>query len=172
MAFLVGLSGTLKGERLELKKDRTTLGRAPSNDVVVKDDAASSQHCYISCCANRFVIHDMNSTNGTRVDNQPITETELQHQQTIQIGASEFLFENERPEDVPTVAAVTPDAPEAPASIAPVPLSKSQSFSSVSPFGARRQENKLAWQIAIAFVTFLAVLGVTFFVWKVLTGIP
>ena len=67
MALLIGMSGPVKGQTFALNKDRTILGRNASNDIVVADEAVSSQHCYIARRGDRYVLRDLNSTNGTIV---------------------------------------------------------------------------------------------------------
>lgn len=160
MAFLVGMSGNVKGQRFELKKDRTTLGRGPNNDVVLDDGAISGQHCYIACRGDRYILHDLNSTNGTSVNAQRVTEAELQPRQVIQVGSQELMFDDE----AATVAASTSSInPQVEVDATPT-VNTPKSFSSVSPFGTRRQErNKTLWLILIGLVGVLALAGLVYF---------
>ena len=160
MAFLVGMSGGVKGQRFELKKDRTTLGRGPNNDVVLDDGAISGQHCYIACRGNRYVLHDLNSTNGTLVNAQRATEAELQPRQVIQIGSQELMFDDEA---APAAATSSSINPQVEVDATPVTASTPKSFSSVSPFGTRRQErNKALWLTLIGLVGVLALGGLVY----------
>lgn len=58
-----------------LKSGRTTVGRNPVNDIVISDELASRLHAEIECESDQAVIRDLNSTNGTFVNRERITET-------------------------------------------------------------------------------------------------
>ena len=160
MAFLIGMSGTVKGQKFDLNKDRTTIGRAANNDIIVQDEAVSSQHCYISRRADRFVLHDLNSTNGTMLNLQPVlTEAPLLGKQVIQVGASELMFENESEENVtssvmPVTEVVVENSP-----LVSVP----KTFSSVSPFGARYKSRKGLWLSLVLIFGVIALVGIVYF---------
>ncbi|MFN2351974.1 MAG: FHA domain-containing protein [Kiritimatiellia bacterium] len=166
MAFLIGMSESVRGQRYELKNDRTTIGRSSGNDIVISDGAASAQHCYISRRGGRFVLHDMNSTNGTCLNFERVTEAELKHKQVIQIGSSEFMFNDDNPVNgkSETNYSINTKVVE---DVAP-PVINPKSFSSVSPFGARPRENKGVWMAVIALVAILALAGLVFFITQLL----
>ena len=161
MAFLIGMSGSVKGQKFEINKDRTTLGRAANNDIIVRDEAVSSQHCYISKRSDRFILHDLNSTNGTMLNSQPVVgEAVLQHKQVIQLGASEMMFESDGPEDF---TASTKPLTEVVVEKAPSTVPKS--FSSVSPFGARHKSRRGLWLGLVLVFGLLALIGMVYFIY-------
>lgn len=164
MALLIGMSGEVKGQKFELVKDRTTIGRNQNNDITLSDGAVSSQHCYLSRRADRFMIHDLNSTNGTRVNGETVVESELQAKQVLQIGACEFLFETDSGASPAVLAGTSTQVivDKAPQITAPV------SFSSVSPFGTRRKESKGVWLTIIVLVGLSALTGLVLFLYKLL----
>lgn len=161
MAFLIGMSGTAKGQKFEINKDRTTIGRADNNDIIVQDEAVSSQHCYISRRGDRFILHDLNSTNGTSLNLQPVlTEAVLQSKQVIQVGASELMFDSGSEENVTsTIKPLTEVVVEKAASVSSIP----KSFSSVSPFGARYKSRKGLWLTLVLVFGFIALIGMVYF---------
>lgn len=160
MASLIGMSGSVKGQKFDINKDRTTIGRSANNDIIVLDEAVSSQHCYISRRGNNFILHDLNSTNGTTLDSQPVlTEAVLQNKQVIQIGASELMFEGAAEEGV--TAAIKP-VTEVIVEKAPV-VSAPKSFSSVSPFGARYKSRKGLWLVLVLLFGFIVLVGMIYF---------
>jgi two-component system cell cycle response regulator len=58
------------GRRYVLNKDLTTIGRGTSNDVVVRSDAVSRQHAQLERQGVEFFVSDLNSTNGTFINNE------------------------------------------------------------------------------------------------------
>jgi pSer/pThr/pTyr-binding forkhead associated (FHA) protein len=161
VAVLVGISGEVKGKTFEIAKDRVVLGRHANCDIIVNDTAVSSQHCYIARRDNRFILHDLNSTNGTQLNGGRITEAELTPKQIVQIGSTELMFdaspaESESPprEPMTNTQIVIDDEP---------PVAAPKSFSSVSPFGARRRDNRGLWLTVLVVVGLLALAGLVHF---------
>jgi len=93
---LVLLSESLRGKSFELDKDLLTVGRRDPCDIVIKDATLSSHHCDLIRFGETFKIRDNDSTNGTRVNNVPLTpgdEVELKNFDVIQLGGVETIFE-------------------------------------------------------------------------------
>ncbi|MCX7681686.1 MAG: FHA domain-containing protein [Anaerolineae bacterium] len=67
-ARLVMSQGPQPGEAFTLDKDVVTLGRAPTNDIVINEPQVSRQHARILRQGNTLVIEDLGSTNGTFVN--------------------------------------------------------------------------------------------------------
>lgn len=71
-----------------------TFGRNSENDIVLKDLAVSRMHCKITPQADGFAIVDLDSTNGTFVNRQRLTEPHiLANGDRLRIGHIEFLYE-------------------------------------------------------------------------------
>ena len=71
-----------------------TMGRATSNNVQIADGQASRQHAEIRYENGRHIVADLNSTNGTLVNDQRITRSQhLNHGDIITIGSTEFRYE-------------------------------------------------------------------------------
>jgi len=72
-----------------------TMGRATSNNVQIADGQASRQHAEIRYENGRHIVADLNSTNGTLVNDQRITGSQqLNHGDIITIGSTEFRYES------------------------------------------------------------------------------
>ncbi len=71
-----------------------SIGRAPGNTLVIDDTKASSKHCEVFVEGGVGMIRDLDSSNGTRVDGQKITETPLRQGAKIVIGKTAFVFKN------------------------------------------------------------------------------
>ncbi|OGV55596.1 MAG: hypothetical protein A2017_14685 [Lentisphaerae bacterium GWF2_44_16] len=90
---LIILSEQLRGKSFELTKDLYTVGRSDERDICIKDPTVSTYHCDFIKNSVSYTIRDNHSTNGTRVNNVPITEQELQNSDILQIGGIEILYD-------------------------------------------------------------------------------
>ena len=90
----------LRGQTFQLDKDVLTIGRKDGMDIVLKDGSVSGFHAELFRSEAdgkvTFTLRDHDSTNGTRVNNQPITEYVLQPSDLITFGNVEVLFDGER----------------------------------------------------------------------------
>jgi transcription termination factor Rho len=69
-----------------LNKDRMTLGRRPYNDIVVDNLAVSGEHAALQVIGQDYFIEDLNSTNGTYINEQKVKRQILKNGDTIEIG--------------------------------------------------------------------------------------
>ena len=104
MAYIVRkkLDGTA-AERWEIKDRPISFGRGDEADVQIKDERMSRQHFVVECRKEKFFVRDLNSTNGTFVNNVAITEVELQPNDRIRSGQTVVVFEMEKPKPVANV---------------------------------------------------------------------
>lgn len=71
-----------------------TIGRHESNDIVVDNIAVSAKHARIDSVATTFILTDLQSTNGTFVNDQLISSHGLEHNDNIHIGKHELVFDS------------------------------------------------------------------------------
>jgi transcriptional regulator with GAF, ATPase, and Fis domain len=72
---------------------RYTIGRATTNNIVLKDDLCSREHAEVSSTDDRWNVRDLSSLNGTRVNSKRVeTETELQPGDEVHLGRTHLLF--------------------------------------------------------------------------------
>lgn len=93
MARLVVLSEGFTGLSHELKVDKTTIGRLEDNSFQVPEPSVSSHHCEIIKKGDGFVVRDLDSTNGTFIGGDQITEAPLQGGQVLRLGQVEIRLE-------------------------------------------------------------------------------
>jgi pSer/pThr/pTyr-binding forkhead associated (FHA) protein len=75
------------GEPLLLEHGRTyVLGRAGDCDVVLGDPNVSRRHCEIAWDGSGFVLRDLGSRNGTRINDEPVPEKRLASGDRITLG--------------------------------------------------------------------------------------
>jgi hypothetical protein len=85
--------GKFAGRRYVFDQDVVVLGRTPENDVVVPDEGASRKHARISLEGETYKVEDMQSSNGTRVNGQPLNKPlKLRDGDLVQIGDVTFKF--------------------------------------------------------------------------------
>ncbi|MFA6956393.1 MAG: GGDEF domain-containing protein [Thermoanaerobaculia bacterium] len=89
---LVVIHGPLLARRFMLDRAEQTIGRADDSEIRVDDDAASRAHARIVVSGRRATLVDLESTNGTFVNEQPAGEIELRDGDLVQIGDTIFKF--------------------------------------------------------------------------------
>ncbi len=81
----------VKFEGSVLKKVATnggsiTIGRAPDNAIAIDNLAISNRHAEIKSEQGGLVVEDLNSLNGTFVNNQRVKRSALKHGDVVSIG--------------------------------------------------------------------------------------
>jgi hypothetical protein len=89
----VGTIVTADGTRLPVGTEPITIGRLPECDVVVSDPAVSRRHAEVRRRDGQFVVVDLDSTNGTRVNGTGIRERVLADGDEITVGGVAVRFE-------------------------------------------------------------------------------
>ncbi len=97
MAKLVILSAGMTGRTHELTADKTTVGRVEDNTFAITDPSVSSHHCEILLKGSDVVIRDLNSTNGSYINGEKITEATLKPGQVLRLGQIELRLETDAP---------------------------------------------------------------------------
>jgi len=129
LASLLIRGGALKGKRLPVRAPVVNIGRADYNDIVLPEPSVSTAHAKLQRREGVWVISDLDSTNGTMVDGEPVKgEFPLSPGATIRFGEVAVLFE---PMDASADAHApgtrvmqridVPEPPAAPATEAPRP---------------------------------------------------
>src|ERR1044072_5862588 len=82
-------SGKEMGRTIAVNSGQSiTLGRLKGCDVVVDDEAASRRHCTITAREDEVVVADLQSANGTFVNEKRISTVELAKTDKIRIGST------------------------------------------------------------------------------------
>jgi soluble lytic murein transglycosylase-like protein len=94
-AWLVRVSGLLAGTRYALRDEVTRIGRSSENEIVVSEAVmVSARHIEIRREGERYRLSDLNSTNGTYLNGQRVSEALLEPPCVVRLGADgpEFSF--------------------------------------------------------------------------------
>lgn len=77
---------------LLLESSEFVIGRDNHADLVLADASVSRQHAVLTRDSNGYVLRDLNSTNGSLVNDKRITEQSLCSGDTLQLGSFIFKF--------------------------------------------------------------------------------
>jgi hypothetical protein len=81
------------GERYVLREGTVSVGRLPECDITVVDPNVSRRHAEIQSRGDGFVVVDLGSTNGTRVNGVRVTERELRDGDELGFGNVRLTFQ-------------------------------------------------------------------------------
>jgi pSer/pThr/pTyr-binding forkhead associated (FHA) protein len=87
-ALLVG-----EGRRSVLSGDHVVLGRSRECEVVLADPNVSRKHAEVRWDGGRWVIADLGSTNGVKVNGRRVDRAQLEPGDRITLGLTELTFE-------------------------------------------------------------------------------
>jgi pSer/pThr/pTyr-binding forkhead associated (FHA) protein len=97
MAKLVVLTEGMTGRAHELTADKTTVGRVEDNTFQIPESSVSSHHCEVLLQGDEVKVRDLNSTNGTFINEQQVTEAVLKPGQILRLGKIEMRLETGAP---------------------------------------------------------------------------
>jgi len=91
--LILSFNGSVVKE-YQLDNEVLTIGRKPDNDIHIDNLAVSGHHAKILTILNDSFIEDLDSTNGTYVDDKKISKHALQNGEHIVIGKHELRYVN------------------------------------------------------------------------------
>ena len=81
------------GGRVHIETEPVIIGRMPECAVVLSDPNVSRRHAEVLRVNEAFMVRDLGSTNGTRVNGAPIREQYLASGDNITVGSTTLVFE-------------------------------------------------------------------------------
>ncbi|MEO7794039.1 MAG: mechanosensitive ion channel domain-containing protein [Thermoanaerobaculia bacterium] len=88
--------GPEAGSDVALGEARVLVGRSRTCELVLSDTQASKEHLAIELQEEGFVLIDLETSNGTKLNGQKVTRAVLQHLDRIFIGDTVMVFEDGR----------------------------------------------------------------------------
>lgn len=88
---LAVLDGKDKGRIFNVDRPRVTIGRSDA-DITVEDTEVSRQHAVLEMHGPRCVLKDLGSTNGTFVNDQKITQCEIENHGEFRVGGTRLML--------------------------------------------------------------------------------
>jgi hypothetical protein len=89
--LILSLDGQVLAE-YNMSKERYTVGRLPDNDVRIDNPTVSGHHSVLINILNDSFLEDLNSTNGTLVNGQPIKKHFLRNNDVIELGKYKMKY--------------------------------------------------------------------------------
>jgi pSer/pThr/pTyr-binding forkhead associated (FHA) protein len=103
---LVVAEGVHQGKVIPIKLAQFVIGRDPQCHLRPSSASISKRHCVLLVDANKVMLRDLDSTNGTFVNDEPLKgQVEVHHADRLKIGPLLFTLQVER---TPSVATPTP----------------------------------------------------------------
>ncbi len=92
---LICISGNMSGESFIISGNRVVLGRSDQVDLQILDIKLSREHAEIVKMADYCVLTDLGSQNGIYVNDQKVTQKNLEHKDRILLGETvlEYIVE-------------------------------------------------------------------------------
>jgi len=162
MPRLVAQSEEFAGKSFELAGPEITVGRVEDNKIQVEHASVSGHHAILKLDGMDYVLKDLDSTNGTRVNGEKIVEQKLRRNDVVRLGNIELLYDSEH----------APPGQPMPSLSERVNLSECNSvgrpegFVNASPV-AKKAKGSMgkAWTATIGLLALLAVGAVGYFVY-------
>ncbi len=95
----------------DLSKEKVTVGRKPSNDIILDDPTVSGVHAAFLHMQHTY-IEDMKSTNGIKLNGKTVNKRQLNHGDIVQIGQHEFKFIDDAVQDFEKTVVIAPPVQE------------------------------------------------------------
>lgn len=92
MAKLILSMDGLVLKEIQLNQERLTIGRKPQNDIQIDNLAISGEHAVVVTILADSFLEDLNSTNGTLVNGQPIKKHFLRNNDIIELGKYKLKY--------------------------------------------------------------------------------
>jgi uncharacterized RDD family membrane protein YckC len=95
MAKLIVNPTSASRREIALPRTLLSIGRDPGNDLVLPDAMVSRRHAVIECRGAQYFIRDCNSSNGSLVNGDKVSERSLRDGDLVAIGTARLLFRDE-----------------------------------------------------------------------------
>jgi hypothetical protein len=162
MPRLVAQSPEFAGKSFDLSGPEITVGRVADNKIQVEHASVSGHHAVLKLDSQDYIIKDLESTNGTRINGERITQQKLRRNDILRLGNIELLYDSEH----------APPGQPMPSPSARVNLAECSShgrpagFTNASPIVKRvRGTPDKMWTLILTILAIFVVAGIGYFVW-------
>jgi len=149
------------GQRFDLENPVTRIGRREGNDWIIQDGSVSGTHCEIEKTKTGFILRDLGSTNGTKINGETVKVSGVYKNDIILIGDVSLTIAGDdvplnRTGDTQNISRTTIIIPSHPVTQTPP-----------EAFAKKGNSNK----VMIAIIVLLGLLslgGLAYFIWTML----
>lgn len=99
MAKLIVNPTSSSRREIHLSRTLVSIGRDPSNDLVLPDAMVSRRHAVIEYRSSQYYLRDCNSSNGSLVNGDRVSERNLRDGDLVAIGTARLLFRDDLHEE-------------------------------------------------------------------------
>jgi predicted component of type VI protein secretion system len=169
MPRLIAQSSEFEGKVFDLSGPEITVGRLADNKVQLEHASVSGHHAILKLNGLDYSIKDLDSTNGTRVNGERITEQRLRRNDSVRLGNIEVRYDSEH----------QPPGQPMPTPSERVNLAvcssrgRPENFTNAAPV-AKRAKGALEkrWAFIYTVLIILALAGLGYFVWQIFIQQP
>ena len=145
----------------ELTEAKVSVGRTDESAIHINDASVSTHHAEFVLQGGEYILRDLGSTNGIRVNGKPVNEAKLCPGDRVRFGSVEGVYEP----DVKGASQPLPQEESLQSALPPGQSQRPQDFGNASPFSRKTAKvdpvKKLA--IAIGVIAILACLVAVYF---------
>jgi pSer/pThr/pTyr-binding forkhead associated (FHA) protein len=130
-------------KEIPFDKESLSVGRKPDNDIVIDNPAISGHHCKISVQGGTYFVEDLESTNGTFVNEKRIKKSGLHHNDVVGLAKHALVFIEDAPQEA--AAPPPPPAPAADATMMISPQKQAEMVAASAGFAKSGEKERTAW---------------------------
>ena len=98
-------------KEIDIKTEAISVGRKADNDIVIDNPAISGHHCRIALEGGTYYVEDLESTNGTYVNQKRVKKSGLHHNDVVGVAKHAIVFLEDVPVEAPLPPPVTETKP-------------------------------------------------------------
>ena len=88
---------------VDLHQPVVSIGRSLENDVVIEDPRVSRHHAQLRQRYDRYVLYDLGSHSGTKINGYPVEECVLHSGDVISFAGVEIIYGEDPPSPIPLI---------------------------------------------------------------------
>jgi hypothetical protein len=92
VGWFVAMTGDQKGEDFKVHEGKNTVGSGPEAQIALKDSTISGQHASVRYEDGKFLLTDLDSSNGTYINDKKIVREEIKDNDMIRFGEVSVKF--------------------------------------------------------------------------------
>jgi hypothetical protein len=169
MPRLVAQTPEFEGKTFELTGPEITVGRIADNKIQIEHASVSGHHAVFKLDQLDYVVKDLESTNGTRINGERISQQKLRRNDILRLGNIELLYDSEhqppgRPMPQPSERINLAECSS---------KGRPANFTNASPIGkAAKGRRNMNMVYVISVATLIALGGLGYFIWIVILNPP